>query len=125
MSYIAVIGWKRAGDLRPSRISGRILHAHSHWVSVVHRLSGIISLYYINLNGYSARGRHSYMAATGLGDPVHCGNGRGSPYYYCSVYYRKVTKSPWIFPKPRSHHRILPKLQGHRGFSGKVTQSQP
>ena len=28
-------------------------------------------------------------AGTGLGDPVYCGNGRGSP--YCSVYYRKVT----------------------------------
>ena len=32
-----------------------------------------------------------------LGDLVYCRNGCGSP--YCSVYYRKVTKSPWILTK--------------------------
>ena len=63
------------------------------------------------------------MAAAGLGDSIYCGNGRGSP--YCSMYYRKVTKSPWILPKSRSHCRILPKSQGHGCFSCKVTQSQP
>ena len=52
-------------------------------------------------------------AATGLGDPIYCGNEHGSPYY--SVYYRKVTKSPLIFAK----------VTCHGGFSGEVTQSQP
>ena len=57
---------------------------------------------------------------TGLGDPVYCGNGRGSP--YCS---EKSQSQHGFLPKSRSHRVILAKSQGHGGFPGKVTRSQP
>ena len=47
------------------------------------------------------------MAATGLGDPVHCGNGRDSLYAPCTT------------EKSQSHRGFLPKSYGHGGFSSR------
>ena len=59
----------------------------------------IFTSYYIGLKdqqGADTRICAILTVATGLGDPVYCGNGRGSP--YCFVYYRKVTSHCGYLP---------------------------
>ena len=61
-------------------------------------------------------------AATGLGDNACCGTGHGSP--YCSMYYRKVTKSLRIFAQVTKSLWNFAKVTGSQRFSSAVTLSQ-